>query len=191
MLMCVSSNMHRAIVGVAFILLVTACGQATINLPAGAKAISVSELGNGPLWYSPDTPILGALSYPDLIASTVVTDPPCQEQMRPPRCTAPYPGTDIPPTAPANSLYLALAPTPYCYDHQERARVKDHDLTFIYWIGPYNWCTSVAQPEARFRLVAIPLKLLPSGTLAVRIKYQAEGSDYRPTEPPKADLEIP
>src|SRR5437879_5242090 len=156
--MCVSSDMHRAIVGMAFMALVAACGQATVNLPAGGKAISVSELGNGPLWYSPDTPILGSLSYQDLIASAVATDPPCQGQMRPPRCTAPYPGADIPTTAPANSLYLALAPTPYCYDHQERAGLKNHDLTFIYWIGQYNCSTLVAQPEARFRLVAIPLK---------------------------------
>jgi len=187
----VSSNMHRFIVGVTLIASVAACVQATVNLPAGAEAIAVSELGNGPVWYSPDTPVLGSLSYQDLIASAAATDPRCQGGMRPPRCTAPYPGTDIPPTAPAHSLYLALPPIPYCYDHQERAGLKDHDLTFIYWIGVYNCRTWVAQPEARFRLVAIPLKLLPTGTLAVRIKYQIQGSDSRPTEPPKVDLEIP
>jgi len=116
----VSSNMHRFIVGVTLIASVAACVQATVNLPAGAEAIAVSELGNGPVWYSPDTPILGSLSYQDLIASAAATDPRCQGGMRPPRCTAPYPGTDIPPTAPAHSLYLALPPIPYCYDHQER-----------------------------------------------------------------------
>jgi hypothetical protein len=191
MLMCVSSNMHRFIAAVTFTLSVAACGQATVNLPAGAKAIPVSELGNGPVRYSPDTPILWSLSYQDLIASAAATDPGCQGEIKPPRCTAPYPGTDIPLTAPPRSLYLALAPTPYCYDHQERAGLKDHDLTFVYWIGAYSCRTSVAQPEARFRLVAIPLKLLPSGTVAVRIHYQTQGSDYRPTEPPKVELEIP
>jgi hypothetical protein len=55
----------------------------------------------------------------------------------------------------------------------------------------YNCRTWVAQPWARFRLVAISLKLLPTGTLAVRIEYQTQGSDFRSTEPPKVDLEIP
>jgi len=36
-LMCVSSTMHRRIVGATFIVLLAGCEQATVDLPAGAN----------------------------------------------------------------------------------------------------------------------------------------------------------
>jgi hypothetical protein len=71
-----------------------------------------------------------------------------------------------------------------------RCQQKGHDLTFVYWIGAMNCRTSFAAPSAGFRLIAVPLTLLPSGTLTVRVKYQAQ-TKAGWVDPPAAQVEIP
>ena len=185
---CVLFYMLRALVLASLLALTAACEAPPAELPVG-HAIAVSELGGGPVYPAQGTPIIASLSYPDVIASAVAAHPRCQQEVKQPWCLPPYPGTAIPP-APVQSLYLALPFQPYCYEHREYDGIKGHNLTFVYWIGAMNCRTLFAAPTAGFRLIAVPLKLLPSGTLTVRVKYQAQ-TKAGWVEPPAAQVAIP
>ena len=180
--------MLRALVLASLLALTAACERPPADLPIG-HAIAVSELRGGPIYPALGTLIIASLSYPDAIATAVAAHPRCQQEVKQPWCLPPYPGADIPP-APAHSLYLALPPLPYCYEHREYDGTKGHELTFVYWIGAFNCRTLSAAPTAGFRLIAVPLKLLPSGILTVRVKYQAKTVDGW-VEPSAAQVAIP
>ena len=182
--------MSRVVVCALLMALVSGCGQPTVNLPPGAKSVAFSDLNGGPIWKSGDA-MIASLSYSEVLRKAMTLNPRCNRDPQAPDCLPPYPGSGIPTNAPPDSLYLALPPVAYCYEHQERAGLKNHQLTFVYWIGPYTCRTGEAQPESTFLLVAVPLHQLPSGTLAVRVTYQVQGSDYRSSEQPATQVAIP